>query len=203
VAVLYETDKNSILLSMTKNILNLKKWSLLLVLLAPLMSCSHKYSSDILDLSFYQWNQWPDTDADWNEGPALDQSDDLSNISSSPPTCGWEVLHRGNGNLVRIPAVLKDHVGVSWYHCRFTLPEIWKDRRIVLKFEAAGPEVEVYLNEALLCYFRERDTPFELDVTDQIYYVRDNHLAIRITDPSGGGGIGGNITVNSSEKTDQ
>ena len=157
---------NSILLSMNKKLPDLKKWSLLIMLLALVVSCSHKYNSDILELSFYQWNQWPDEDADWNAGPGFDQSDDLSGIPSNPPTCGWEVLHRGNGNLVRIPAVLTDHVGVSWYHCRFTLPEVWEARKIILRFEGAGPEVEVYLNEALLSYFRERDTPFELDVTD-------------------------------------
>jgi len=55
----------------------------------------------------------------------------------------------------------------------------------------------------LLGFFQDRNTPFELDVTDQIYYVRDNHLAIRITDPVGGGGIDGNITVKSSERTNR
>jgi hypothetical protein len=187
---------------MIKNLPDQLKWPILMVLLASVISCSHKYNSDILDLSFYQWNQWPDRDADWKDVTVHDEWDDLSNKHSNPPTCGWEVLHRGNGKLVRIPAVLMDHVGVSWYHCRFTLPEVWEDKKIVLKFEAAGPEAEVYLNETLLGYFRERNTPFELDVTDQIYYVRDNHLAIRITDPFGGGGISGNITVNSSERTD-
>lgn len=201
--VFSKMDKNSILLNMKNIVPDLKKWSLLLVLLTSLISCSHKYDSDILDLSFYQWNQWPDSDADWSEVSVHEQSHDPSNMLSNPPTCGWEVLHRGNGILVRIPAVLMDHVGVSWYHCRFTLPEIWEERKIVLIFEAAGPEVEVYLNEELLCYFQDRNTPFELNVTDQIYYVRDNHLAIRITDPFGGGGIGGNITLKSSERTDR
>jgi len=188
---------------MKKIVPDLKKWSLLLVLLTPLISCSHKYNSDILDLSFYQWNQWPDSDADWSEASIYSQSEAVEMHPSNPPTCGWEVLHRGNGKLVRIPVVLMDHVGVSWYHCRFTLPEIWEERKIVLRFEAAGPQVEVYLNEKLLGFFQDRNTPFELDVTNQIYYVRDNHLAIRITDPLGGGGVSGNISVKSSERTDQ
>jgi len=188
--------------NMIENVSDLKRWSLLLVLLLPLISCSHKYNSDILDLSFYQWNQWPDPEADWSEVSIYEQTDHISGMPPNPPTCGWEVLHRGNGKLVRIPAVLSDHVGVSWYHCRFTLPEIWEDRKIALIFEAAGPEAEVYLNAELLGYFRDSKTPFELYVTDQIYYVRDNHLAIRITDPFGGGGISGKITVKSGEKTD-
>ena len=193
----------SILLSMIKIFPGLIKLSLSLVVMSGLFSCSHKYNSDILDLSFYQWNQWPDKEAKWQKASAHDPSEVLSGKLSNPPTCGWEVLHRGNGKLVRIPAVLKDHVGVSWYHCRFTLPEVWEHRKIVLRFEDAGPEVEVYLNEEFIGFFRDGDTPFELNVTGRIYYTRDNHLAIRITDPFGGGGITGNITVKSSKPADQ
>jgi hypothetical protein len=188
---------------MIKIVPGLTKLFLILVWMTGMVSCSHKYNRDILDLSFYQWNQWPDKEAEWPKAITHVQSNDLSGMHSNPPTCGWEVLHRGNGTLVRIPAVLMDYQGVSWYHCRFTLPEVWKERKIVLRFEDAGPEAEVYLNEQLSGFFREGNTPFELNVTDQIYYTLDNHLAIRITDPFGGGGIGGNITVKSSERTDR
>ncbi len=72
---------------------------------------------------------------------------EVSTLMPNPPSCGWEKLHRGNGKLVRIPAIIEDYAGISWYHCRFTLPELWQEKQIVLMFDAAGPEVEVYLNE--------------------------------------------------------
>jgi len=170
---------------MIREVTIIKKIFPLIALLSFLISCSHKYNSDVLDLSFYQWNQWPDKEAVF------------SSLPFNSPTCGWEVLHRGNGNLVRIPATIEDYSGVSWYHCRFTLPEIWEHRKIVMSFEGAGPEVEVYLNKALVSN-QSGGNPFQVDLTDQIFYTLDNHLAIRINDPEGGGGISGNILVISS-----
>lgn len=168
-------------------------WMLSLLVLG--ISCSHKYDSNTLDLSFYQWNQWADREANWNEQTNHFEAGDLSDIPTSPPSCGWEALHRGNGNLVRIPTSLEDFIGVSWYHCRFTLPENWEEKEIQLFFENIGPVTGVYLNEELIGFRTGGKESFELDVTDRIYYTRDNHLAIRITDPEGGGGIGGNILV--------
>lgn len=170
------------------------------MILSPLLSCSHKYNSGALDLSFYQWNQWPDEDAKWSSDSVHFLPGELARAEMNPPTCGWEVLHRGNGKLVRIPAFIEGYKGVSWYHCRFTLPDLWNGRRIGLKFEAAGPRVEVYLNETLVGGHTGDNGSFDLDVTGIIYYTRDNQLAIRITDPAGGGGIGGNIWAHTIEE---
>ena len=135
-------------------------------------SCSHKYDSSVLGLEFYQWNLWQDTGAD--------PEDDL-------PSCGWEDLHRGLGKLVRIPASLEEHFpgseakAVYWYHCRFTLPEQWKDNPISLVFEEAGPFLKLFLNQEPVGSFQGEKGSFELDVSESIYYTRDNHLSIRIS----------------------
>ena len=142
------------------------------LLLTLAISCSHKFDSNVLDLAFYQWNFWPDMDA------TLEKSD---------PSCGWEELHRGTGKLVRIPALVKDHfpgeggAEVYWYHCRFTLPEHWEDMEVTLGFDAVGPLTEVYLNQDLVGSHRGEQGDFEIDVSDVIYYTRDNHLAIRVS----------------------
>jgi hypothetical protein len=186
-----------------------------MVPLLVLFSCSHSFDSDSLDLRYYQWNLWSDEDAIWNE-----KHTEIQEFKNSDPlhdpSCGWEDLHRGMGKLVRIPALMNDHLagqedgegnkaifrGVAWYHCRFTLPEGWQGKPIALEFEGAGPLVEVYLNETYVGGHRGMDTPFTLDVTGVIYYTRDNHLAIRITDPEGGqGGITGTIDLKPSEDT--
>jgi hypothetical protein len=152
--------------------------------------CSHKFDPDILDLDFYQWNLWEDKESD----PA-----------NMLPSCGWEDLHRGMGKLVRIPAPLGEHFpdkeasAVFWYHCRFTLPEQWEERAISLRFEEAGPQVRIYLNELEVGFFEGKIT-FEVDVSEDIYYTRDNHLSIRISNPMGGvsddlSGVTGTIQI--------
>jgi beta-galactosidase/beta-glucuronidase len=135
-------------------------------------SCSHKYDSNTLGLDFYQWNLWQD------EGAV--QGDNL-------PSCGWDELHRGKGELVRIPASLEDHFqsieasSVFWYHCRFTLPEQWEEKKISMVLKEAGPVADVFLNGGLVGSFQEEEGAFKMDVSDVIYYIRDNHLSIRIT----------------------
>ena len=148
----------------------------LILLLAMIGSCSHKYDSNTLGLDFYQWNLWQDTETE--------KGNDL-------PSCGWDDLHRGKGMLVRIPATIEEHfqelksTDVYWYHCRFTLPELWEDEKIFLVFEEAGPFLKVFLNEDLVGSAQGGNGGFELEVSDIIYYTRDNHLSIRISDLKG------------------
>jgi len=164
---------------------------LISAILIPGTSCSHNYDPDIQNLDFYQWNLWQDTGADPGE---------------IVPSCGWEDLHRGMGRLVRIPAAPGEHFSedggkaVYWYHCRFTLPEKWEEKQISLVFEEAGPILHIFLNRELLGSFQNEKGAFELDVSESIYYVRDNHLSIRISNSDGKSpeklrGITGNILV--------
>jgi beta-galactosidase/beta-glucuronidase len=140
------------------------------------ISCSHKFDSDIQNLNFYQWNLWQDTEA----VPEADL-----------PSCGWDDLHRGKGLLVRIPAPLEEHFkgdegsAVYWYHCRFTLPEQWKETPISLVFEEAGPFLKLFLNQELVGSFQGEKNAFEVDVSDVVYYTRDNHLSIRVSTREG------------------
>lgn len=162
------------------------KTFLLGLMLVLTVSCSHKYNSNEMDLGFYQWNMWPDNHATEN----------------GSPSCGWNVLHRGMGELVRIPAMVEDHFpaeelsGITWFHCRFTLPELWEHREITLKFDGISHPAEVYLNELLVGSTPEVGSAFEIDVTKTIYYVRDNHLTLRISDPEKiSGGMTGTLRV--------
>jgi hypothetical protein len=189
--------------------------------MAPVMilmagySCSHSYEGDNLDLGFYQWNLWADTLANPESPSALISEGGEQKVGLHEPGCGWEEFNRGIGQLVRIPAQMGDYLsqeqegeakagsyrGVAWYHCRFTLPKTWADQPMTLVFGGAGPKVEVYLNETLVGVHQGSDAPFSIDVTGTIYHVRDNHLAIRISDPEGiGGGITGEIRVKPQDK---
>jgi len=154
-----------------RKILSVLKMDLLVAGLILLSGCSHKFDASMMDLNFYQWNLWHDQE---------------SSLEEEAPSCSWEVLHRGNGKLVRIPALIKDQfpgekgAGIYWYHCRFTLPEDWKERDIAFRFEGVGPILEVYLNGEPIGSNLANAVDFDLDVTKVIYYTRDNHLALRV-----------------------
>ncbi|MFO7669576.1 MAG: hypothetical protein R6W31_07970 [Bacteroidales bacterium] len=159
-----------------------------LLLVLP-FSCSHSYDSDTLDLWRYQWNMWPDIDAEAGPDSLYSAPVTIDRLPVHAPSCGWEVLHRGNGKLVRIPATLassfsrEEQSSVTWFHCRHTLPELWAGRDISLSFEGVSHRAEIYLNEALVGAYLGENRPFTIDITDVVYYKRDNHLAIRVYDP--------------------
>lgn len=163
-------------------------WLLMFVAL----SCSHDYSHDSLDLEKYQWNMWPEIGAE----PGLDGH------AVNAPSCGWEKLDRGMGKLVRIPAIQDSHFSpeeqspVVWFHVRHTLPELWADRDISLHFDGVSYRAEVYLNGEMVGSYQGENTPFSIDITKTVFYVRDNHLSIRVYDPNPGScGITGKILV--------
>ena len=164
------------------------------LLLALLVSCSHDYDSNTLDLGKYQWNMWPDMEAGART--------DAGSLTANEPSCGWEVLDRGNGKLVRIPATLDSNFEadeqstVTWFHVRHTLPELWAERDITLSIAGVSHQAEVYLNGELVGSYQGANSPFTIDITSKVYYVRDNHLAIRVYDPDPGTcGITGTIVV--------
>ncbi len=167
---------------------------LMLLMVLP-GSCSHKFDSDILGLDFYQWNLWEDTEAE---------------MGNDLPSCGWDDLHRGKGELVRIPAPIEEHfpnmetTDIYWYHCRFTLPEQWEGRAISLVLEDAGPHIKLFLNQEVVGSYQNEEETFEIDVSEVIYYTRDNHLSIRVSDiqvgePGKLNGITETILVKSKE----
>ena len=209
---------------------------MILLVLLPDYGCSHKYDSNTLDLGFYQWNMWPDAEA---------SADGSSPAATMAPSCGWEDFHRGTGKLVRIPAVAGDHfledvpLEVVWFHCRFTLPEMWEHRQIGLNFEGISGAAEVFLNGELVGSNRmshgpdgpeggpptegtpssegdpshekspssEGDpshekspsvekSPLKIDISETVYYTRDNHLVVRISGSGKGeAGLTGNVLV--------
>ena len=174
----------------------------LVVILVPMLAavflgaCSHKFAGDSLDLGFYQWNMWVEDQAvtGFEEGP--------EGKVKGIPSCGWEEFHRGKGKLVRIPALSREHFpeagegAVLWYHCRFTLPDLWEHRPITFRFEGLSHSVGVYLNEKLLELERTGAMSYEVEVSGSIFYTLDNHLAIRITgEGPGPRGITGPVMV--------
>ena len=71
-----------------------------------------------------------------------------------------------------------------------------------MDFVGVGPAVKVFLNGEEAGSFQGEKGVFKLDVSDIIYYTRDNHLAVRVSGAEGDSagkrnGITGTILVKS------
>ena len=70
--------------------------------------------------------------------------------------------------------------------------------------EGARPHIKLFLNQEAVGSFQNKDGAFEMDVSEVIYYTRDNHLAIRVSNIQEGlpgklNGITGSVLVKSKE----
>ena len=87
----------------------------------------------------------------------------------------------------------------GWYRKRFALDESDKNKRITLYFEGVATNATVYLNGCLMKHNFCGYTPFEVDITDNVYFDKENVIAV-YTDASPhegwwyqGGGIYRNV----------
>jgi beta-glucuronidase len=88
-------------------------------------------------------------------------------------------------------AAVRDHVGDAWYQTVTRVPQGWRGRRIVLRFDAATHRAVVWLNETKVAEHEGGYTPFEADVTDivepgaeiRVTAVVDNVLSWRSIPP--------------------
>ena len=66
----------------------------------------------------------------------------------------------------------------AWYRKHFSLDESDKNKRITLYFEGVATNATVYLNGCLMKHNFCGYTPFEVDITDNVYFDRENILAV-------------------------
>lgn len=76
----------------------------------------------------------------------------------------------GVGHILRPQEVL-------WYERRFDVPRDWKDKRVVLHFQASDWETSVYVNGRRVGQHRGGYDPFSFDITD---YVRKSGNVLNV-----------------------
>lgn len=76
----------------------------------------------------------------------------------------------GVGHILRPEEVL-------WYERRFEVPRDWKDKRVVLHFQASDWETSVYVNGKRVGQHRGGYDPFSFDITD---YVRKSGNVLNV-----------------------
>lgn len=74
-----------------------------------------------------------------------------------------------------------------WYYTRFTVPETWKESRVLLHFEAVDWEAKVWVNDQLAGSHRGGYDPFSFDITNHINEAKEQVMLISVYDPTSDG----------------
>jgi len=112
---------------------------------------------------------------------------DDSEWGTIPVPANWEV--EGFGNPIYLderypfstqwPDAPKDYNPVGTYRHKFTIPEDWKEGRILLHFSGAKSAMYLHINGKFLGYSQGSKTPAEFDVTELVK-PGENFLAIQM-----------------------
>jgi beta-galactosidase len=154
----------------------------------------------VTDISANDWKLWLDTAAQWQQDELFLPGTNIRNIPTNIPTGGWEVLQKGEGKTVHLPATVEEYywgrngnsfgvagnyLGVSWLSTTIHVPASMKGKRIILDFESVRLRAEIFVNKKLVGYDLVNSTPFEVDITRAAVPGEENKIAVRITDPNG------------------
>ena len=71
-----------------------------------------------------------------------------------------------------------DFVGKGYYQRTFKMPRDWSNKQIHLKFGAVYQTAKVWLNGKLLGEHVGGYTPFEFNITDQVYFDNENSVVV-------------------------
>ncbi len=69
---------------------------------------------------------------------------------------------------------------ISWYRKRFTVPEKYRHKRILIEFEAVSKAADVFLNGKFVGSHKGAYTPFAFDVSKNVLFGKENVLAVRV-----------------------
>ncbi|MCE5314212.1 MAG: sugar-binding domain-containing protein [Armatimonadota bacterium] len=73
-----------------------------------------------------------------------------------------------------------ESVQMGWLKRTFDVPDAWRDRRIILKFEAVAGDCEVIVNGRHVAHNFDSFLPFQVDITDAVRRNADNELLVGV-----------------------
>ena len=68
--------------------------------------------------------------------------------------------------------------GAGWFRKTFTVPSEWKERRVVVRFEAVNHAARVWLNGRLLGDHQDTGLPFEFPIQEGLSFGNENRLDV-------------------------
>ena len=72
------------------------------------------------------------------------------------------------------------HYHNAWYRKHFRVSPEYRDKRIALLFDGVSGNSTIYLNGCLIKYNHCAYTPFEADISDYVFFDRENVIAVYI-----------------------
>ncbi len=69
-----------------------------------------------------------------------------------------------------------------WYHRTFTVPDSWKQKKILLHFGAVDWETTIWINESLVGVHKGGFTPFYFEISKYLKKGEDNELVLSVWD---------------------
>ena len=171
---------------------------LLMLCFAPLAASEDvRYS---VPLNGEGWSLWFDKEASWQDDQLYlpDEITDLSELPVNAPTGGWQKLvDNPDAVSVKVPGTVEEYltvsdnprpehsVGVSWWYRKINIPAEQQGKHFILSFESVRMRAEVYLDGKLVAYDVIGETPFQVDITDEVKFGQEQILAVRVTNPGG------------------
>ena len=73
------------------------------------------------------------------------------------------------------------HYDNAWYRYHFTLPQgVTEGERVLLRFDGVAGDSTVYLNGCLMARNHSAYNTFEVDISDNVYFDRENVIAVYV-----------------------
>ena len=72
------------------------------------------------------------------------------------------------------------HYDNAWYRKHFCVPENAQGKRVLLRFDGVAGDSTIYLNGCRMGHNYSAYNTFEIDISDYVYYGRENVLAVYI-----------------------
>lgn len=73
-----------------------------------------------------------------------------------------------------------ENAHAGWLRRSFSVPASWKDKRVIIRFEAVAGHCEVFVNGKSVGKHFDNFMPFEVDVTDVVKFGADNQLMLGV-----------------------
>ncbi|AUC86604.1 beta-galactosidase [Polaribacter sp. ALD11] len=76
------------------------------------------------------------------------------------------------------------YIGIGWYRNEFSLPDFNKDKKVIILFEGAMSEPEIFMNGKKIGSWNYGYSYFYFDITEHILANKKNTLAVKLTNKS-------------------
>ncbi len=146
---------------------------------------------------FTTWGEALDPEAPWPEypRPAMERSEwmslngmwdyAISEKASDRPAPQGKILvpFPVESALSGVKARMTDSLAL-WYSREFVIPKSWKEKQIVINFEASDWETTIWVDDNLAAMHRGGYDPFWCNITPYLSDSKKHALVVKVTDPT-------------------